>query len=217
MDRRAQGDKHTCTRVFTGDRRTHRCPCLGMCFRMGIQQLALLLPWDNPTMSLSYIAWIASRCSVNLTIYNKVQKALDKPGDLQLSKKSYLLSCCLVILRCFCCVRLFATLWTIVHQAPLSMGFSRQEYWSGFPCPSPGDLPDPGFKPISLISLISYISYIFTHLAGGFLTTSATWEASFLLPSIFPSIKVFPNKSTLCIKWPNYWSFSFNICPCNEY
>ena len=44
-------------------------------------------------------------------------------------------------------VRLFATLWTVAHQAPLSMGFSRQEYWSGLPFPSPGDLPNPGIKP----------------------------------------------------------------------
>ena len=43
-------------------------------------------------------------------------------------------------------------LWTVAHQAPLSMGFSRQEYWSGLPCPPPGDLPDPGIKPISLAS-----------------------------------------------------------------
>ena len=44
-------------------------------------------------------------------------------------------------------VRLFVTSWTAAHQAPLSMGFSRQGYWSGLPFPSPGDLPDPGFKP----------------------------------------------------------------------
>ena len=44
-------------------------------------------------------------------------------------------------------VRLFATLWTVAHQTPLSMGFSRQEYWSGLPFPSPGDLPDPGIEP----------------------------------------------------------------------
>ena len=44
-------------------------------------------------------------------------------------------------------VRLFATPWTIAHQAPPSMGFSRQEYWSGLPFPSPGDLPNPGVKP----------------------------------------------------------------------
>ena len=46
-------------------------------------------------------------------------------------------------------VRLFATPWTVAYQAPLSMGFSRQEYWSGLPCPSPGDLPNQGIKPRS--------------------------------------------------------------------
>ena len=45
------------------------------------------------------------------------------------------------------CVWLFATLWTVARQAPLSMGFSRQEYWSGLPCPPPGDLPNPGIEP----------------------------------------------------------------------
>ena len=43
-------------------------------------------------------------------------------------------------------VRLFATLWTVAHQAPPSMGFSRRKYWSGLPFPSPGDLPDPGIE-----------------------------------------------------------------------
>ena len=46
-------------------------------------------------------------------------------------------------------VRLFVTLWTIANQSSLSMGFSRQEYWSGLPFPSPGDLPDPGIEPRS--------------------------------------------------------------------
>ena len=46
-------------------------------------------------------------------------------------------------------VRLCASLWTIACQAPLSMRFSRQEYWSGLPCPPPGDLPNPGIKPVS--------------------------------------------------------------------
>ena len=44
-------------------------------------------------------------------------------------------------------VQLFATPWTVAYQAPLSMGFSRQEYWNGLPFPSPGDLPDPGIEP----------------------------------------------------------------------
>ena len=46
---------------------------------------------------------------------------------------------------------LFTALWTVAHQAPLSMGFSRQEYWSGLPFPPPGDLPDPGTEPVSLM------------------------------------------------------------------
>ena len=64
-------------------------------------------------------------------------------------------------------VQLFATQWTLAHQAPLSMGFSRQEYWSVLPCPPPGHLPDPGIKPRSLMS---------PALASGFFTPRATWE-----------------------------------------
>ena len=45
------------------------------------------------------------------------------------------------------CVQLFATPWTVAYQGPPSMGFSRQEYWSGLPFPPPGDLPDPGIEP----------------------------------------------------------------------
>ena len=48
------------------------------------------------------------------------------------------------------CVQLFVTPWIVTYQSPQSMGFSRQEYWSGLPFPSPGDLPDPGIKPWSL-------------------------------------------------------------------
>ena len=49
----------------------------------------------------------------------------------------------------FSCVKLFVILWTVACQAPLSMGFIRQESWSGLPCPPPGDLLDPGIKPMS--------------------------------------------------------------------
>ena len=62
----------------------------------------------------------------------------------------------------------FSTLWTVACQAPLFMGFSVQEYWSGLLFPPPGDLPDQVTKPKSLAS---------PALAGGFFTTSATWEA----------------------------------------
>ena len=54
------------------------------------------------------------------------------------------------ILSCSSCIQLCVTLSTVACQAPLSMGFSRQEYWSGLPCPSSGDLPEPGVKRVSL-------------------------------------------------------------------
>ena len=57
---------------------------------------------------------------------------------------------CLCVLSRFSHVQLFVTLWTVALQAPLSVGFSSQEYWSGLPCPPPGDLPNPGIKPSSL-------------------------------------------------------------------
>ena len=64
-------------------------------------------------------------------------------------------------------VPLSGTPWTVAHQAPLPMGFSRQEYWSGLPFSPSGDLPDPGIKPASLASSAS---------TGVFFTTSTTWE-----------------------------------------
>ena len=72
------------------------------------------------------------------------------------------------MLSCFHCVQFFVTPWTVAPQAPLPMGFSRQEYWSGLPCPPPGDVPDPRIKPTFLL---------FPAFAGGFFTTTATWEA----------------------------------------
>ena len=68
------------------------------------------------------------------------------------------------------CVRLFVTQWT--HQVPLSMGFSKQEYWSGLSCPPPGDLPNPRTKPTPLTS---------PALASRLFTTRATWEDPMLL------------------------------------
>ena len=69
-------------------------------------------------------------------------------------------------------VQLFATLLTVARQAPLSMRFSRQEYWSDLPCPPPGDLPDPGIKSVS------------PALAGRFFTTSTIWEANKPVPHL---------------------------------
>ena len=63
------------------------------------------------------------------------------------------------MLSCFSRVQLSATPWTVACQAPLSMGFSKQEYWSGLPCPPPGGLPNPGMEPVS------------PTLAGGFFSS----------------------------------------------
>ena len=75
---------------------------------------------------------------------------------------------CPCMLSHFSHVQFFATLWTVARQTLLSMGFSKQEYWSGLPCPPPGDLPNPGIELTSLMS---------PALAGWFFTTTATWEA----------------------------------------
>ena len=97
-----------------------------------------------------------------------------RPGSQQRQERQpkgcYSFSAALVsqrvrVLSCFCRVGLFATAWTVAHQAPLCLGSSRQEYWSGLPCPPPVDCPDPGIKPASLRSPAS---------AGGFFTTRAT-------------------------------------------
>ena len=72
------------------------------------------------------------------------------------------LGCC-AVLSCFTCVWLLTITWIIALQAPRSMGLFRQEYWSGLPCPPPGDLPNPGIEPTSLMS---------PALAGRFFTSS---------------------------------------------
>ena len=85
------------------------------------------------------------------------------------------------------CVQLFGTPWTAAHQASLSVTNSQ------------GLL-----KLMSIESVMPSNHLILCHLL-------------LLLPSIFPSIRVFSNESALCIRWPKYWSFSFNISPSNEY
>ena len=139
------------------------------------------------------------------------------------------------------------------------MEFLRQVYWSGLPFPTPGDLPDPGIEPASVVStaLAGRFSITappgvqFSSVSESCLTLCNPWTAAgqaslsitnfwsllklmsielampsnhlilchflLLLPSIFPSIRVFSNESVLRIRWPKYWSFSFSINPSNEY
>ena len=105
---------------------------------------------------------------------------------------------CVCMLNHFSCVRLWVTPWTAAPQGPLSMGFSRQEYWRRLPCPSPGDLPNSGIKPTSLLSLA---------LAGGFFTTSTTWEApganNFGSNYIWAKWRLQQSKSVIKMSWGN--------------
>ena len=99
---------------------------------------------------------------------------------------------CACVLSQFSHVQLFATLWTGAHQAPLSMGFSRQEYCSGLPCLPLGDLSDPGME---LRSLMSHA------LAAGLFTTNTTWEdfshkrRSFARARSYSSFSILSSKS----------------------
>ena len=86
-------------------------------------------------------------------------------GQINPFPQNYMCAC---VLSCFRFIQLFVTPWTVARQAPLSMGFSRLEYWSVLPYPPTGDLPNLGIETASLIS---------PALAGGFFITSATWEA----------------------------------------
>ena len=143
---------------------------------------------------------------------------------------------------CFSHVQLFVTIWMVTHQSPLSMGFSRQEYWSGLLCLPPGDLSKPEIEPASLAS---------PALAGRFFTTSSTccsvaqlcstlqphglqlaqthvhWVGNAIQPSCpllshSPAFNLsqhpgFSIESVLQIRWPKYWNFSFSINPSNKY
>ena len=105
------------------------------------------------------------------------------------------------------CVRLFVTLWTVAYQAPPSMGFSRQEYWSGLPFPSPGDLPDPGTEPRSPALEADAL----TSEPPGKLKVDVFWELScfFYIPmdvgNLIPGSSAF-SKSSLYI-----WKFSVHV------
>ena len=92
------------------------------------------------TITLSAMKFVYS---FNIHLQNKTLSAMKDAKGLRYD------SCSQSEVRCwsFSRVRLFATPWTVAHNAPLSMGFSRQEHWSGLPLPSPGDLPNPGIEP----------------------------------------------------------------------
>ena len=96
-------------------------------------------------------------------------------------------------------IQFHATPWAVTHQAPLSMEFFKQEYWSGLPFPTPVDGPNPGIKPVSLAS---------PALAGEFFTTSATWEAPNSLR--FSSVQSLSHVQLLATPWTAAHQASMN-------
>ena len=92
------------------------------------------------------------------------------------------------VLSRFCRVRLFGTPWTVAHQAPLSLGFSRQECWSGLPCLPPGDLPNPGIEPGSPESpALEANSLLLSHQGSPIKVLAAATAAAKLLQS-YPTL-----------------------------
>ena len=121
-----------------------------------------------------------------------------------LTSNTYIsLTLCARMLSHFSHVQLFATWWTIVLQAPLSMGFYRQEYWSELPCPPARELPHLEIEPVS------------PALIGGFFTISATWEASSRHDQLFLNLQPLPlsggwwvglkNPKLLIRAWSFWW------------
>ena len=104
-------------------------------------------------------------------VFNLRTDDLQCCGSVRHTAKGLNYTCVHVCLSRFSRVQLFVIPWTTARQAPLSMGFSRQEYWSGLPCPPPGDLPDPGIKPTFPVLLADSspteppgaVTYIGTH------------------------------------------------------
>ena len=106
--------------------------------------LAIFIIWTAlvKVVDIQYVgaAGFLGFYSLNTQINNFVQSMNTKTFDLLTEH---------AVLSCFSHVQLFVTLQTVACQAPLSMGLSRQEFWSGLPCPPPRDLPDSGIKPTS--------------------------------------------------------------------
>ena len=118
----------------------------------------------------------------------------------------FLLPCSGILVSCVCvisCFWLFATPWTVAHQPPLSMEFSRQEYWCGLPFPPPGDLPNPGTEPTSLAS---------PAVEGGFFTTAPLGKPLVSWPGLEPGtlavIAPSPNHWTTR-EFPQYYMFHY--------
>ena len=114
----------------------------------------------------------------------------------------------------FSSVSFFATPWTVAHQAPLSMGFSWQEYWSGLLCPPPGDLPNPGIEPASPESPALQVDYLpLSHWGSSFLHVACL---AFILEWNFQRKKMYSESRPECHEWNPQVSTVWNERCCFE-
>ena len=111
------------------------------------------------------------KCTSSYTLYSSLDPVENLSClDVEVADSAvYKVSCCYLVAKSYLTL---STLWTTAHQAPLSLGFSSQEYWGELPCPPPGDFPNPRIKSSSLMS---------PTLSVRFFTTSTTWEAQSLM------------------------------------
>ena len=133
------------------------------------------------------------------------------------------------VLSPFSHVLLCETLWTVGHQAPLSTGFSRQEYWSGLPCPPPGDLPNPGIESPCLVPHLTGSDFSFSPVSM-ILAVGLLYMVFIMLSNVppMPFLESFYHKWVLkfvrgffCIYWDDHMAFILQfvishwfICKC---
>ena len=117
------------------------------------QQQSFISSWKT-RIHPSSICWVSTRC--HIYIYTHIYMCM---------------------LSCFSHVLLFATLWTVTCQVPVSMRYSREEYWSGLPCPPPRDLPNPGMEPMSLVCLaLQAYSLLLNHQGSPYMYNFNIWK-----------------------------------------
>ena len=118
---------------------------LKFCFLTIISTSLLILPISEMLFSPNHLQFFVDVCNSPLAFASYFCKALSSDGGVRLCLRSFLImSTTVCYAQSLIHVRLFVTPWAVAHQAPLSIEFSRQEYWCGMPCLPPGDLPDPG-------------------------------------------------------------------------
>ena len=146
--------------------------------RTALIVLSLGKVWLETSRELNCIpernAHVLTPTLVNVSLFgNGVSGDLTKDHKM---RSSWIVCICI---SHFSCVQFFLTLWTVVHQAPLSMGFSRQEHWSGLPSPPPGALPDPEIEPTSpVLPALQADSLLLSH-------QGSPWYCIYLLEKIY--------------------------------